>query len=573
MTDERSVPPPQLPGLTYVQPLGSGGYADVFLYEQHRPRMPVAVKVLKASGLTDRMRAEFFAEADTMAALGDHPYIVQVFGSGTAPDGRPYLVMKYYPPPNLAQRARSERFAVADVLRTGIQLASAIQTAHAAHIVHRDIKPANVLVSAYGAPGLTDFGVAGRGSTATPGAAPGPEQVGVSVPWTAPEVVYAQSDGDIRSDVYSLGATLWHLLAGRSPFEVPGGDNAAYALMPRIRTMPVPTTGRPDVPAALERLLAQAMAKDPAHRPASALELARGLQGVEAALHLPATQIVVLDPPRTPAAAPRPTATALDDRTHVKGVQRVQAQPPVTSAAGAGMPPASAATGMPPAATARTTGRTTTGPTPTGGSSRPARPAPAPVSATGRAPFPSSAAASMSIPGESAAATASSGTAFGPESLAAEQGVPSDVPVPAARAMRWSVVALLASCVALALAAVTLIVRREPAVTPSAPVTVAPSTDSNALDGGVFVAPTVTATAIPGGVRFAWTYQNPLERDTFQVRVGATEVEAPTAAPTIARVPRQDVTAAAGVRMCAVVAVVRSGQISPPSAPVCAAAS
>lgn len=131
MTDERSVPP-QLPGLTYVQPLGSGGYADVFLYEQHSPRMPVAVKVLKPTGLTDRVRAEFFAEADTMAALGDHPYIVQVFGSGTAPDGRPYLVMKYYPPPNLAQRARSERFAVADVLRTGIQLTSAIQTAHAA---------------------------------------------------------------------------------------------------------------------------------------------------------------------------------------------------------------------------------------------------------------------------------------------------------------------------------------------------------------------------------------------------------------------------------------------------------
>ncbi len=99
-----------------------------------------------------------------MAALGDHPYIVQVFRAGTSDDGRPYLVMKYYPPPNLAMRARAERFSVEEVLRTGIQLASAVETAHRAHITHRDIKPANVLISAYGAPGLTDFGIAGRGA-------------------------------------------------------------------------------------------------------------------------------------------------------------------------------------------------------------------------------------------------------------------------------------------------------------------------------------------------------------------------------------------------------------------------
>ena len=88
--------PPKIPGLVFVQPLGSGGYADVFLYEQQSPRMPVAVKVLKSEGLTDALRQQFVEEADTMAALGDHPYIVQVFRSGTAEDGRPFLVMKYY---------------------------------------------------------------------------------------------------------------------------------------------------------------------------------------------------------------------------------------------------------------------------------------------------------------------------------------------------------------------------------------------------------------------------------------------------------------------------------------------
>jgi hypothetical protein len=340
--------PPQIPGLVYVQPLGSGGYADVYLYEQQSPRMPVAVKVLKAGSLTDRLKAEFFAEADTMAELGDHPYIVQVFRAGAATDGRPYLVMKYYPPPNLAQRSRTERFPVADVLRIGIQLASAVETAHQANVIHRDIKPANVLVSAYGAPGLTDFGIAGRGLRTHADAAlhgvSGREEIGVSVPWSPPEVIYAESDGDARSDVYSLAATLWQLLAGRSPFEVPGQDNTAYALMPRIRTQPVPATGRPDVPPAVERVLATAMAKDPGHRPPTAMAFALELQAVEQELRLPRTQILVLDDRgRTrltrpgaqgvASAAGQATSHGADDRTHIKGPQRVQAQAPVAPSA------------------------------------------------------------------------------------------------------------------------------------------------------------------------------------------------------------------------------------------------
>ena len=192
---------PQLPGLVYVQPLGSGGYADVYLYEQQSPRMPVAVKVLRSEGLTDALRRQFAEEADTMAALGDHPYIVQIFRGGTSADGRPYLVMKYYPPPNLARRARLKPLTVDEVLRTGIQLASAVETAHQAGIVHRDIKPANVLVSSYGAPGLTDFGIAGRGADTSPlsrppsGDAEESAEVGVSVPWAPPEVLYVQNEG------------------------------------------------------------------------------------------------------------------------------------------------------------------------------------------------------------------------------------------------------------------------------------------------------------------------------------------------------------------------------------------
>ena len=307
---------PRIPGLDVVRPLGSGGYADVYLYEQQQPRMPVAVKVLKREGLTAAIRRQFVDEANTMAQLADHPYIVQVFRSEQTADGGAYLVMKYYPPPNLAVRSRAERMSVEEVLRTGIQLASAVETAHRAGIIHRDIKPANVLVSQYGQPGLTDFGIAGRGGHAEDV----DEDVGVSVPWSPPEVLYGQSNGDSRSDVYSLAATLWHLLVGRSPFEQPGGDNSAYALMPRIRAVPVPPTGRADVPVSLERLLAHAMAKDPGSRPQTAIELARGLQSVEQEQRLPRTPVVVLDEQGRSALAEGPAVRPeLDrDRTSVR---------------------------------------------------------------------------------------------------------------------------------------------------------------------------------------------------------------------------------------------------------------
>lgn len=308
---------PRIPGLELVRPLGSGGYADVYLYEQQQPRMNVAVKVLKREGLTAAIRRQFVDEANTMARLSDHPYIVQVFRSEQTADGGAYLVMKYYPPPNLAVRARTERMGVEEVLRTGIQLASAVETAHRAGIIHRDIKPANVLVSQYGQPGLTDFGIAGRGGHAEDV----DEDVGVSVPWSPPEVLYGQSNGDSRSDVYSLAATLWHLLVGRSPFEQPGGDNSAYALMPRIRAVPVPPTGRADVPVSLERLLAHAMAKRPDGRPQTALELARGLQAVEQEQRLPRTPVVVLDEEGNTAVAAMPTVGRPEsdhDRTMVR---------------------------------------------------------------------------------------------------------------------------------------------------------------------------------------------------------------------------------------------------------------
>jgi serine/threonine protein kinase len=201
------------------------------------PRMRVAVKVLAAAGLSDEGRRRFTAEANAMAVLADHPYIVQVFRAGLTEDGRPFLVMKYYPQRNLAARAKLERLSVPEVLAIGVRIACAVETAHRAGILHRDIKPANILTSQYGEPGLTDFGIATTKDETTGSAE------GMSIPWSPPEVVFATAPADARSDIYSLGATLWHLLVGRSPFDVPGGDNSSFAMRRRIREQPRRSSG------------------------------------------------------------------------------------------------------------------------------------------------------------------------------------------------------------------------------------------------------------------------------------------------------------------------------------------
>ena len=574
--------PPKIPGLVFVQPLGSGGYADVFLYEQQSPRMPVAVKVLKAEGLTDTLRQQFVEEADTMAALGDHPYIVQVFRAGTSDDGRPYLVMKYYPPPNLAMRARAERFSVEEVLRTGIQLASAVETAHRAHITHRDIKPANVLVSAYGAPGLTDFGIAGRGARDGETPPEATDDVGVSVPWAPPEVLYGQSNGDERADVYSLAATLWQLLVGRSPFEVPGGDNSAYALMPRIRSTPPPATGRPDVPAGLERLLAQAMAKDPAHRPASALELARALQSVEQHQRLARTPIVVLDEQGHTTLVSQtqgsPTGLTADDedRTRVKAPQTVLAQPvappstastPVTDVDDEtrrrGLEPSA---GRPSPAPMPGTLTTTAGAGATGGSLR-SRATTEPTT-------------SHTTPlGERGDDASDGATVRRAPTVAAEAGAPSAQPSSSGPLSRPSVTWALVAGVAVLLGVVALLLLRPsgsstaaPDDQPAASPTVSMPADSAAVPDGLYTKPVVTSRSGKGVVTFTWTYPEAAAGDTFRVFLGATPSDAdnPERARRVgSKAPTYAVEAPAGSPVCAVVIAVRAGQSSPASEPEC----
>jgi serine/threonine protein kinase len=381
--------PPVLDGYTAVRVLGLGGFSDVYLYEQELPRRRVAVKVLSGQ-VTDAVRSSFVREANLMAALSTHPYIVTVYQAGIAADGRPYLVMEYCSRPSLAERYKRQPLSVVDTLRTGIRIAGAVATLHGAGILHRDIKPANVLTNDYGWPALTDFGIATafeRGGAGTPGlgfatdkdgrAIPGGAAlgalgaggdgaggdgagrdaahgdgaggdgahgdgadgsgsggdgadgsgsggsgaggsgaraprgglegdgnddsdgegdggtIGLSVPWSPPEMFVDVPDPDVRSDVFSLAATLFTVLAGRTPFEIRGGPNGQLDLITRIERGEVTPMSRTDVPVSLLAALARGMAPRREDRWPDALEFAHALQRVELELGYAPTGIEV----------------------------------------------------------------------------------------------------------------------------------------------------------------------------------------------------------------------------------------------------------------------------------------
>ena len=293
MSSKRPVaPPPVIPGFTYISLLGSGGFSDVYLYEQDRPRRKVAVKVLLSDLKTEGARRRFESEANLMAQLSSHPYIVTIFEAEITDSGHSYLAMEYCSRPSLDVRYRRQRFSVDEVLAVGIQVASAVETAHRAGIAHRDIKPANILVTDYNRPALTDFGISGTL------AGDADEDAGMSIPWSPPEQFTGHQVDGVLVDVWALGATLYTLLAGRSPFVLPGADNSQRELISRITNLPVPKLGRADVPESLELALSTAMAKSASSRYSSAHAFALALQRIQAELNLSVTPFEVLEEPR-----------------------------------------------------------------------------------------------------------------------------------------------------------------------------------------------------------------------------------------------------------------------------------
>lgn len=299
MSDRTPPAPPRITGFDYVRPLGSGGFADVYQYEQDMPRRTVAIKVLRSQVLKPRDRSDFEAEADAMARLSSHPSIVSIFSAGVATDGRPYLAMEYCPE-SMRDRTRGTPAPLYVVLDAGVRLAGALETAHQASILHRDIKPSNVLLTATGRPTLTDFGI----SILQGGVASDVREQALSIPWSAPEVVTARTTGTVASEVWALGATLYHFAMCHAPFQHPDrAQNTQAKMTARIlsaKYRPIAGQGYE----AFDRVLRQAMHADQAQRFASMRDFGEALRQLQRVYGYDVTPLDLVEPSTMAAAVP-----------------------------------------------------------------------------------------------------------------------------------------------------------------------------------------------------------------------------------------------------------------------------
>ncbi|MFE3001599.1 protein kinase [Nocardia sp. NPDC059246] len=283
-------------GLENAEEIGRGGFGVVYRCIQPVLDRMVAVKVLTCE--LDENRERFFREQQAMGRLTGHPNIIGVLEVGETETGRPYLVMPYHPQGSLDARIRRDGpLSVEEVLRLGVKMAGALETAHRAEVLHRDVKPANILLTDYGESALTDFGIArlaGGFRTAT-GAVTG------SPAFTAPEVL--AGDSPTRgSDVYGLGATLFCALTGHAAFERRSGEQVVAQFL-RITTQPVPDLRECGIPEDVCAVIEVAMSRDPQERPTAAV-LGEQLQRVQRAHGLGVDQMALRAEPGAEQATP-----------------------------------------------------------------------------------------------------------------------------------------------------------------------------------------------------------------------------------------------------------------------------
>jgi len=248
--------------------LGAGGMGVVYRARPIGDGPFVALKVISGKVCDGDRRKRFTREAETCQRLS-HPNVVRVEGFGETADGGLYIAMELLEGMDLGARLEKSRLPTDEIVRIGRAAAAGLGAAHALGIVHRDVKPSNVFLCSDGGVKILDFGVAlsmnGPRLTAK-------DRVVGTPGYMAYEQVQGMRDEDARTDVWGLGATLYHAAAGHPPFRAPT-STAVFARVARERPDPLPET----VPRWLAEVLLRALRKDRAKRWANMQELSDAL--------------------------------------------------------------------------------------------------------------------------------------------------------------------------------------------------------------------------------------------------------------------------------------------------------
>ncbi|HET9530843.1 MAG TPA: protein kinase [Blastocatellia bacterium] len=277
-----------------IRRLDSGGCGKVYLARDDRLNRLVAIKILFGLVSSDfKMRQRFEQEARTLANL-THPHICTLFDMGNQ-EGVDYLVMEYVEGKTLAGRLASGPLPVEEAMKYAVQIADALAYSHRHGIIHRDIKPKNVVLTEGDQVKLVDFGLAKpigkQACTLDHQAATAiemdtdPGTILGTVIYMSPEQIRCESI-DARSDIFSLGVTIYEMITGRLPFE---GNNQADVLAGILRSEPSPLTDfAPEIPAELQRIVSRALSKDREQRYQTAEEMLGDLNAFQQEIKLAA---------------------------------------------------------------------------------------------------------------------------------------------------------------------------------------------------------------------------------------------------------------------------------------------
>ena len=255
-------------GFENAELVGNGGFGSVYRCRQVALNRTVAIKIFRTGDTEDSELKAFERECAAVGQLDWCPQIVTVFSTGITQWGLPYMVMEYASGGSLQDHLRAKgTIDESAARRIAVHIAGALAHAHDAGVLHRDVKPGNVLISRTGDPVLADFGIARTlgGSRTTAAGISG------TIAYSAPEVLNGEP-ATVRSDIYSLGATLYSAVAGRGPFAT-GSQDSVATMIAQALTGPEADVARLGLSPQFTAVLVRCLRRDPGDRFADAHEL------------------------------------------------------------------------------------------------------------------------------------------------------------------------------------------------------------------------------------------------------------------------------------------------------------